>query len=374
MFVRQRPLLRLILSRWMVISASLTLLTLLLGCLNVNIDRGVDGEGLCKQSGSVSVPAGEELDVFYPKPFATPPNLTVSSTFDECVVIAQLPDHFRVRNAGLFARNADWEVRGERIVPPDPLPGETVPAPGSPACPCRLPRSKVSVSAPFPRLKEEQPSWIALVESPHHVCCRYRLAAFRPLWEPHGYTLDLRPLPPRWWLRLIFTLNSRADRSSSAKLLGVGNQTAGKVALSCSTSTMPSSSAIPMQPRASMTRAGAAVSPPSSGPATPSSRATLFWPRQPFAMLTPAACMLIPTCVNPEHYVPLAEPVARGNVDLVWIGSSSTLQGLRKIAPILDELGRGLPELRLKLICDRFPRLYESAHRSLFVERGDRGG
>ena len=42
----------------------------------------------------------------------------------------------------------------------------------------------------------------ALVESRDHVCCRYRLAAFRPFFAQAGHTLELRPLPPNWWSRL----------------------------------------------------------------------------------------------------------------------------------------------------------------------------
>ena len=42
----------------------------------------------------------------------------------------------------------------------------------------------------------------ALVESPSHVCCRYRLTAFRPALEKAGHTLELQRLPRRWWSRL----------------------------------------------------------------------------------------------------------------------------------------------------------------------------
>src|SRR6516164_2548698 len=42
----------------------------------------------------------------------------------------------------------------------------------------------------------------ALVESVDHVCCRYRLAAFRPFLEAAGHSLDLRPLPRSWWARI----------------------------------------------------------------------------------------------------------------------------------------------------------------------------
>ena len=43
---------------------------------------------------------------------------------------------------------------------------------------------------------------IALVENAEHVCCRYRLAAFRPALERAGHALELVPLPAGWWARL----------------------------------------------------------------------------------------------------------------------------------------------------------------------------
>jgi glycosyltransferase involved in cell wall biosynthesis len=62
---------------------------------------------------------------------------------------------------------------------------------------------------------------------------------------------------------------------------------------------------------------------------------------------------IIPTCVDPDRYV---MPSSAGDgKEMVWIGSSSTLQGLEAIAPLLDRLGQRIPGLRLKVICDRFP-------------------
>ena len=69
----------------------------------------------------------------------------------------------------------------------------------------------------------------------------------------------------------------------------------------------------------------------------------------------------IPTCIDPDRYprrTPSAGPVPRSgtsHVDLVWIGSSSTLQGLEQQEPLWDRLGREIPGLRLRVICDRFP-------------------
>jgi glycosyltransferase involved in cell wall biosynthesis len=63
----------------------------------------------------------------------------------------------------------------------------------------------------------------------------------------------------------------------------------------------------------------------------------------------------IPTCVDIHRY-PLAKHERRG-ADLVWIGSSSTLQGIEAATTLLAEIGRNVPGVRLKLICDRFVHL-----------------
>ena len=43
---------------------------------------------------------------------------------------------------------------------------------------------------------------IALVERAEHVCCRYRLAAFRPFLASAGHALHFVTLPRRWLARL----------------------------------------------------------------------------------------------------------------------------------------------------------------------------
>jgi glycosyltransferase involved in cell wall biosynthesis len=75
--------------------------------------------------------------------------------------------------------------------------------------------------------------------------------------------------------------------------------------------------------------------------------------------LASRVCM-IPTCIDPANY-PEPGPHravghSNGHVDLVWIGSSSTLKGLEREKPIWNRLGREIPGLRLRVICDRFPR------------------
>ena len=63
---------------------------------------------------------------------------------------------------------------------------------------------------------------------------------------------------------------------------------------------------------------------------------------------------VLPTCVDPASY-PIAEHIRAGpGVELVWIGSASTLRGLEAVRSVLEELGRQGSGLRLKLVCDRF--------------------
>jgi glycosyltransferase involved in cell wall biosynthesis len=62
---------------------------------------------------------------------------------------------------------------------------------------------------------------------------------------------------------------------------------------------------------------------------------------------------IVPTCVDPARY-PVARHGQRDLVHVVWVGSGSTIRGLEAVTPVLDDLGRRFPQLRLKLICDRF--------------------
>jgi glycosyltransferase involved in cell wall biosynthesis len=66
---------------------------------------------------------------------------------------------------------------------------------------------------------------------------------------------------------------------------------------------------------------------------------------------------VIPTCVNPELYRLARHERKAGDAQLVWVGSSSTLKGLEAVRPMLEGLGRNVPDLTLKLVCDRFLHL-----------------
>jgi glycosyltransferase involved in cell wall biosynthesis len=199
---------------------------------------------------------------------------------------------------------------------------------------------------------------IALVESADHVCCRYRLAAFQPHLERAGHRLELRPFPRAWWPRLRLGYAVRpADvvivqrRLLPAWQLALLRNGARRLVFDFDDAVFLRDSYAP--------------------------RGVHCWGRRRrFAAIVRAAdavvagnqflvdmaahhgrgghVQCIPTCVRPELY-PLAEHRRVGaGVEMVWIGSSSTLRGLELARPFVEAAGRRQPGLRLKLVCDRY--------------------
>jgi glycosyltransferase involved in cell wall biosynthesis len=200
----------------------------------------------------------------------------------------------------------------------------------------------------------------ALVQGIDHVCCRYRLTAFRPWLERAGHRLDLVPLPDGWFgrWRLFRTLRHRnvilQRRLLSTWQLGVLRGVVrlllfdldDAVFLRDSYSPRGLHSPTRRQRFAAVVRASDAVVAGNRFLHDEARR----WAGRP-------SIHIIPSCVDPARYSPEEERPARQATQLLWVGSSSTLQGLEAVRPMLEELGRGVPGLRLKLICDRFLQL-----------------
>lgn len=197
---------------------------------------------------------------------------------------------------------------------------------------------------------------VALVPAADHVCARYRLSAFRPWLEAEGHTLSLEPLPSgvlaRW--RLFRRLRGSSVILQRELLPGWQLATLRRSArhlifdfddaVFLRDSYSPKGQHHPRRLRrfAATVRACDAV--------IAGNRFLASQAKQHGA----AAVEVVPTCVDPWAYTPRSQ-TGPGDT-LVWIGSSSTLQGLERIAPLLDEIGSRLPGIRLKVICDRFPR------------------
>ena len=198
----------------------------------------------------------------------------------------------------------------------------------------------------------------ALVESPDHVCARYRLAAFQPSLAGAGHRLELSALPRHPWGKLTL---GRLQRDADAIILQRKLLSPIEVALlrlrarrllfdiddavwlRDSYSGKGFASAKRMSRFRTAVRAADIVV---AGNSFLAESATEAGAR---------ATEIIPTCVDVDRY-PLAKH-DRPQADLVWIGSSSTLRGLEAVSEMLEEIGTRVPGVRLKLICDRFLNL-----------------
>jgi glycosyltransferase involved in cell wall biosynthesis len=201
----------------------------------------------------------------------------------------------------------------------------------------------------------------AIVEHADHVCCRYRVAAFRRHLEAAGHRVELRRRPRHlWqWLRLAHQLRPGDGVILQRKLLrgwqlrllrGRGRflifDVDDAVFLRSSFSRRGMYSR-----RCARRFAGTVLA------ADLVVAGNAFLAEQAARWGGPERVCVIPTCVDPGRYRPAEHVRAGSGVRLAWIGSSSSLQALEAARPMLERVGGDVPGLRLKVICDRFPSL-----------------
>lgn len=95
--------------------AALVALVSSMGCLNLQFggkSSPTEDPSVVPQTSSITIPKGQELTVYYPKPYASPPNLEVDNSSPNCKLIEQKADHFRVRNDGAAPLTMTWTARG----------------------------------------------------------------------------------------------------------------------------------------------------------------------------------------------------------------------------------------------------------------------
>jgi glycosyltransferase involved in cell wall biosynthesis len=198
---------------------------------------------------------------------------------------------------------------------------------------------------------------VGLVQSVEHVCCRYRLTAYRPFIERAGHTLELRPWPRNWWSRLTIGQNVRdcdtvivQRRLPADWQLRLLRRHARRLIFDFDDAVfLRDSYAAKGTHSSSRLRRFKAMA----------HGADLLIAGNPFLAEQGSRCGaaqvdIVPTCVEPDGY-PLANHCRSGpGVELVWIGSSSTLRGLEQVSALLEQIGCGCPGTVLKLICDRF--------------------
>lgn len=195
---------------------------------------------------------------------------------------------------------------------------------------------------------------LALVEAEDHVCCRYRIAAFRPHLEAAGHSLDIRALPKGFCGRIrTLATARRADvvilqRKLLSRIeLAWLRRNARRLVFDFDDALWlrDSHSGKGFNDAKRARRFRAIVRYADAVVAGNSILAESAGPR----------AVLIPTCIDIGRYATIDKPTSNERITLVWVGSSSTLKGLESRRELFESLGRTVPGLRLKVICDRFP-------------------
>jgi glycosyltransferase involved in cell wall biosynthesis len=203
---------------------------------------------------------------------------------------------------------------------------------------------------------------LALVDAPEHVCCRYRIGAFEPALKRAGWSLTTRSLARgacRRWFQ--FASAAQFDTVILQRKLLPGWQfselrrRSRHLVFDFDDAVLYRDSYDPRGPHCRM-RAGRF--------ARTVRLADTVIAGNDFladcalrAGASPDRVSVIPTCVEPARYPAPAANASRSpsGLDLVWIGSSSTLQGLESKRPLWERMGREVAGIRLRVICDRFP-------------------
>lgn len=201
---------------------------------------------------------------------------------------------------------------------------------------------------------------VGLVEAEDHVCTRYRLAAFQPSLQEAGIELRLQPLPRRAFARFrLYRSLKSADlvilqrRLLSLAELAVLRRYARKLAFDFDDAVWL---------RDSYSRRGFHSLKRRIRFRSLIARCDLvlagnnYLAEKASQYIKFGEVRVVPTCVDVGQY-PTARQCDARVVRLVWVGSTSTLQGLKKFSPVLEAIGQAVPEVRLKLICDSFFQL-----------------
>jgi glycosyltransferase involved in cell wall biosynthesis len=201
---------------------------------------------------------------------------------------------------------------------------------------------------------------IGLVEHPTHVCCRYRLKAFKPYLENQGHRLELRAIPRGLWARLRLWWSVRdADAVILQRKLLAGfhltmlRRNARKLIFDFDDAIFRRDS-FSTKKDADVTRLRRFVATLHGADRVVAGND--FLRRESVRFVNAERVHLVPTCVEPRDYPLARHRRAAAGVQLVWIGSASTLQGLDRQRPLFDIIGKHVPGVRLKVICDVFPR------------------
>jgi glycosyltransferase involved in cell wall biosynthesis len=199
---------------------------------------------------------------------------------------------------------------------------------------------------------------IGLVESPDHVCCRYRLRAFQADLAAAGHHVEIQSLPRRWWDRLrIMPALGRADAVILQRKLLPPWQTAilrrcvRRLIFDFDDAVFMRDSYAARGPESVRRRRRFAATVRAADAVVAGNR---WLAEQARAAGATGAIRVVPSCVEPNRY-PRARHESTDVTRLIWVGSSSTLNGLEQTRDLFDAVADSVPNVRLKVISNRFP-------------------
>jgi hypothetical protein len=121
----------------------IVLAVVVMGCMSISIGKfaatAVEAEEPFCQEGECSL-AGCERDVYYPIPFAHPPNLEVTGLSGQYELLEQREDHFRIRGGSMPGTpTLQWKAKGVRAARATPCSPSPVSAPLTLSAPASSP-------------------------------------------------------------------------------------------------------------------------------------------------------------------------------------------------------------------------------------------
>ena len=199
----------------------------------------------------------------------------------------------------------------------------------------------------------------ALIKSSDDPVYRYRLRAFEPELRRRGWEVSLHCLPKKWQTRLPLYLRlwPASVVVLQQRLLGRGEilvlrRSATRLVYDFDDAIMYRSSNSPKGPYSRRKEARFRAILEAADVIIAGNR---FLAEAAGCYTDPVKIYRIPTCVDPGHYLLASHERESPKLQLVWIGSASTLRTLGGFSRHLEAIASVISKVQLKVICDFFP-------------------
>ena len=198
---------------------------------------------------------------------------------------------------------------------------------------------------------------LALIESPNHVCYRYRIEAFAAALARRDFVLRPVALRPRTLFRTRQLLDAR--RSDTVILqrrllprwqIRLLRHAAGRIVFDLDDAVFQRDSYHRKGPRCRRKLGRFKATVRAADMVTVGND---HLRQEVLRYVEPDRVRVIPTCVDPALYRPANHSRADESVRLAWIGSSSTMAGMEQFHRHLAVATERVPGLEFHVICDR---------------------